>query len=417
MKHVLSTEQKNRHHLTRARLEIDLDALGYNAKQLKSWHGGAKMTAVVKADAYGHGSVAIARYLEDHKLTERFAVATVDEALRLREAGISLPIEILSLTARGRLDDVVRLSCCQVLCSIEEAEALNEAAALQGKKALCHVATDVGMNRIGIPIYETNPEGSTEVLKLALHIEQLEHLELEALMTHFPQADDASQDEKTLELYQRFCALTERVQESLGRPILSHCSNSAFFIRHPELTLDFYRPGIALYGLLPDDCDNEALTLKPVAALKAEVSYVKEVPKDSSVSYGQRYTFDQKASVATLACGYADGYARALGDRARVCFENQATGYVRGVVCMDAMMVEVKGDLIPEVGSSVLLFGDEGPSLTELAEQLETIHYELLCRISSRVPRVYIADQKLIALQNAQQGYFEILAEPIETRC
>ncbi|MDO5732540.1 MAG: alanine racemase [Eubacteriales bacterium] len=394
----LATRQQLK--LARSWLEIDLDRLLDNLRFIRSTQEGTKaLTAVVKANAYGHGARVIAKTMAEAGLVERFAVATAQEAAEIAELGLNLPIEVLSLTSPAYYPELFEHGIIPIIARYQEAEALADLARARGHVLTCHLALDSGMGRIGLAVDDASEQSFSE----ARAILSLEGLDIEAYMTHFPMADLEAADVETLAAYERFEDFCRRLDRSDGRARLRHCSNSAFCLRHASKTLDLYRPGLILYGLLPDACEKFSPGLSPIAAFKTEVVHVKEVPAGTTVSYGASYRSPVREKIATLACGYADGYARSFGNRARVHLSTGEALPVVGRVCMDACMVSANLESLISVSDEVLLFGDEGTSLAELATYDSTIVYELACRISPRVPRVYFKNQKLYAIERAQQ--------------
>lgn len=422
MKAPLSEQEKQQMGLSRCWLEIDLDLLEKNVRFLRAQQRGkrtfdvpeetgaeehgtpgvctaepeqAVMTAVIKADAYGHGAAVIARFLSEEGLAERFAVASVDEALELRRAGLREEIEILSLSAPRRYVEIIEHALTPVISSEEEARCLSATARDLGKTCRVHLALDTGMHRVGLNIKNEFERSLREAVEIA----SLPGLELLSCLTHFPKADAAEADEESMEAYRLFLAFTEELHVRSGRKILRHCANSAFFLRLAPRQLDFYRPGIVIYGLLPDACEQFREEVLPIAEFKAEICYVKDLPAGEELSYGGTYRLPRQGRIATVACGYADGYTRARGGKTYVTLEDGSRAPVRGRVCMDAFMIELPADSEIGVGHEVTLYGGKGPELSRLAELEETIHYELACRISSRVPRLYFRHGKPYAIQ------------------
>ena len=381
--------------------EINLDHLraNYEAfRQVLPEH--MKILACVKANAYGHGSVMVAREMEEVG-ADYLSVAFLDEALELRQAGITLPILILGYTppeaiaAAWENDITVTLFSSEVLEAIKRLPVQGEARPLK-----VHVKIDTGMGRLGLLPGE-------EALSFIEELFQVPQLEVEGLFTHFARADEEDKS-YTLEQFVRFQGVAEAVRE-LGYSIpIIHTGNSAAAIDTPHLSYNMVRIGISLYGLYPtDEVNQSAVALSPVLALKTKAVYVKTRPSHWGISYGSRYVTNQEEVIATLPIGYADGYPRMLTGKAQVLVRGRRVPVV-GTICMDQCMVSLQSfaEEATEIqaGEEVVLIGQQaGESITagELASQLGTIHYELLCLIASRVPRVYMKGGTPVAVVNA----------------
>ncbi len=389
-----------------------------------------RLTAVIKADAYGHGAPVIAKFISEKGLAKRFAVASIDEAIQLREAGICEDIEILSMTPQLRFDDLLDYSFIQVISSQKEAEILNELAYKKGKSFRVHLALDTGMGRIGLDIrnffsylrtFLTENSANEDIssvdlreiiyrhnkcmavaLETAIEISKLNNINFEACITHFPSAD-AVDDSETQGAFVDFYTFVSLLNFCIDKKIMMHCANSAFFLRHSDLTLDYYRPGIILYGLLPECCSNFSDKLKGISELKAEITYVKTVDIGDKISYGGTYICDESCKIATVACGYADGYSRGFSNIGNVRLDDGSIASIVGRVCMDSMMIKLPLTSTAKEGDIVTLYTSEyGDTLGlyELAEIENTIHYELSCRVSPRVTRAYFYKNKLYAVSS-----------------
>ncbi|MCL6560941.1 MAG: alanine racemase [Firmicutes bacterium] len=365
--------------------EVDLQAIAYNMQQIRQIVSPqAEIMAVVKADAYGHGAVEVARVVLKNGAS-RLAVARVDEAEKLRKAGIKTPILLLGYTPPGQFEDVVRLSLGQTVYSAEMASILNEIAGRLRQRVAIHIKIDTGMGRLGLLAEDAS-------LKEVLAIARLPHLELEGIFTHFATAD--SRDKLyALEQFERFLYFLDNLRREGLITAYQHCANSAAIIDLPQTHLNMVRPGIAIYGLYPStEVQRSRLSLKPAMALKARVAQVKKVPAGFKISYGATYQTTAPTVIATLPAGYADGYTRLLSSKGKVLLHGQRAQVV-GRVCMDQCMIDVGH--IPSVscGDEVVFFGkQEGAVLPveEVAEDIGTINYEVVCMVSSRVPRIYL---------------------------
>lgn len=375
---------------SRVKAVISLDAVEQNFREMrKNIAEDTKMIAVVKADAYGHGAVPIAHLIEGYDYIWGFAAATAEEAVHLRENGVTKPILILGIVFEEYYPELVRDDIRLAVCEYEEAEKLSKEAVLQNKTVHIHIALDTGMTRIG---YADIPESVEEIKKIA----GLPNLEIEGMFTHFSRADeyDRSPAMVQLERYQKFSDLVEAAGVEIP---LHHCSNSAGIIRVPEANLSIVRAGITIYGIYPSsEVERDIVKLAPAMELKSHVTYVKDVPEGAAISYGGTYVADKKRRVATIPVGYADGYPRQLSNKGWVLIHGKKAP-ILGRVCMDQFMVDVteigdvkKGDEVTLLGRD----GDEFISIEEIGDLCGRFSYEFACDISPRVPRVYIKDGK-----------------------
>lgn len=373
--------------------KIDLDAIEYNIDSVrKKLAGRAKLLAVVKADAYGHGAVEVGRLLEDK--CDFFGVACVEEAMELKNAGIRKPILILGYVSPSQFDITVRNDIRVPIFSYETAKALSDEAVRQHKNAPFHFCADTGMSRIGFQISEE----SADICK---QITQLPNVFAEGLFSHFATADesDLTKAEKQRELFKNF--ITMLSDRDVEIPV-KHLNNSAGIMVFDE-TFDMVRSGIVNYGLYPSDqVDRSLLDIKPAMAWKAHISHIKTLDAGREISYGGTYITEKETVVATIPVGYADGYPRCLSNMGRVIVNGQYAP-ILGRVCMDQFMVDITG--IPGVKpeDEVTLVGGEGNAVLTMEEVSELAHsfnYELPCRVARRVPRVYIKDGKVIKTVN-----------------
>ncbi|WP_422392984.1 alanine racemase [Neomoorella humiferrea] len=363
--------------------EVDLEAIAHNVRAIKkilSPH--TELMAVVKANAYGHGAVPVARTALANGVTW-LGVATLDEALALREEGITAPLLILGYTPAEDAGRVVAADLSQTVFSREQARALDAAAAVAGTKARLHIKIDTGMGRLGFL-----PERAVEEV---LAIAGLPNVLLEGIFTHFAAADAADKT-YTLRQLQLFRKVVGELEEKGVTFPWCHAANSGAIIDLPETHFNLVRAGIILYGHYPSpEVDKKRIELRPAMALKTRVVLVKEVPAGTYISYGCTYRTPAPARIATLPVGYADGYSRLLSNRAEVLIRGRRAPVV-GRVCMDQCMIDVSAIPDVRVGDEVVLFGSqygEVLSVEEVAAWMGTINYEILCLISGRVPRVY----------------------------
>lgn len=364
--------------------EISLEAIGHNIREVKKrLPEGVKLLGVVKANAYGHGAVPVASYLENQ--VDYFATATIEEAVELRENGISAPILILGYVSPSQYGDLVEYDITQTIDSYAQALALEKEAARQNRKAKAHLAVDTGMTRIGFQVTEHDAD---EAAKIA----DLPHIELEGMFTHFSCAD---QEDKTycsmqLEKYDKMTALL--AERGVTIP-LRHICNSAGIMEFDDHHFEMVRSGIITYGIYPsEEVKKERLDLIPALSWKSHVIHVKEVGPGIGVSYGATYVTEKPMTrIATVSAGYADGYPRALSNQGCVLIHGKKAPII-GRICMDQMMVDVTDipdvqveDVVTLVGTD----GDETITIEEIANPAARFDYEMLCDISSRVTRVY----------------------------
>lgn len=380
--------------------EINLDAAAYNFKSMKdNLTEGTKIIAVVKTDGYGHGAIPIARMAESYDYLWGFAVATVEEALLLRRAGIQKPVLILGFVFPDACEEIVRYEIRPAVFTLRSAKQFSEEAVRQGKTVHLHIKVDTGMSRIGFP---DNADSADIVKEISL----LPNVELEGLFTHFAKADerDKTDAKRQLARYLAFSGLLEDRGVEIG---LHHVSNSAGIFDLKEANLDAVRAGISIYGLYPSEEVNKfAVPIAPVLTLKSHVVYIKEVQPGTAVSYGGTFVADRPMRIATIPVGYGDGYPRSLSNKGSVLIRGRLAPIV-GRVCMDQFMVDVSG--IPEAkeGDLVTLIGSDGGaelSMEYLGELSGRFNYELACDIGKRVPRRFWKDGRAVA----QQDYYEV---------
>lgn len=369
--------------LRRTWAEIDISALVHNFNTIKRISDGSKIMAVVKANAYGHSVCDVAPVLQENG-ADYFAVSNIDEALQLRECNIVKPILILGYTPTELAKTLSQNNISQCVYSSEYAEKLSKNAVKNNVKVNIHIKLDTGMSRLGFDCRDQKLSGITEAINSA----KLEGLELEGIFTHFAVSDRSgdTEDGFTDEQFSRFTlALSEFEKQGL-KASLCHCCNSAASIADSEKHLDICRPGIILYGLCPSDAPELKCGLLPVMTLKSVVSMVKTIKKGDTVSYGRTFKAEKEIKIATVSAGYADGYPRLLSNKAYVLI-NGKKAPVLGRVCMDQITVDVSDIENVKMGDEVILFGKDLP-VDILAELCGTINYEIVCGISSRVPRV-----------------------------
>jgi alanine racemase len=381
--------------------EIDLDALTSNYEEIRRIVGpDIKILGVVKADAYGHGSLECARTLCDAGV-DMLAVAFIDEAIALRQGGITEPILLLGFTAKEHIPDLVRWDVIPGVYQLDFAKTLSDYCMEAGIRHPIHIKIDTGMGRIGI--------GWCDAAKEIEVMGQLEGIELQGLYSHFSTADatDKTYTQEQVRRYQQVVA--ELAAKDIHIPI-KHIANSAGIFDVEGVHFDMVRPGIILYGLYPStEVDRSKIDLKPVMTLKSTIVHLKTIQPGESVSYGNHFVATENRLIGTLPIGYADGYTRMLNGIAKVWIAGQQVPVV-GNICMDQCMIDLTDVDEVSLYDEVELFGNN-ISADILAEALGTINYEITCMVNKRVPRVYLKDGV------AQTIRRDILDRQINTNC
>lgn len=370
--------------------EVDLDAIYDNVANLRRLlPDDTHIMAVVKANAYGHGDVQVARTALEAG-TSRLAVAFLDEALALREKGIEAPILVLGAS---RPADAALAAQQRIALTVFRSDWLEEASALYSGPIPIHfhLKMDTGMGRLGVKDEE-------ETKRIAALIERHPHFVLEGVYTHFATADEVNTDYFSYQ-YTRFLHMLEWLP---SRPPLVHCANSAASLRFPDRTFNMVRFGIAMYGLAPSPGIKPLLPypLKEAFSLHSRLVHVKKLQPGEKVSYGATYTAQTEEWIGTIPIGYADGWLRRL-QHFHVLVDGQKAPIV-GRICMDQCMIRLPGPL--PVGTKVTLIGRQGDeviSIDDVARHLETINYEVPCTISYRVPRIFFRHKRIMEVRNA----------------
>lgn len=356
--------------------EIDLSALTENVKNLKALTpDSCGYIGVVKANAYGHGAVPVAKELEQLGV-DYLAVACIDEAIELRDNGIRGAILILGVTPVSRIDEIIQYDFTQSVSDLEMATELSNLAVVENKAISIHVKVDTGMSRLGFSVESVSEIKTTVSLPM---------LDCKGIFTHFANAD-CDPEYTRFQLSGFELLLTQLKSVGVEIPIC-HCGASGAVLNYPESHMDAIRGGIAMYGHYPDPMVEQACKLKPVMSLKTRVAMIRNMEAGAKVSYGGTRTLERPSRVAILPVGYADGYNRLLSDRYHVLIGGEKAP-ILGRICMDMCMVDVTDIAHIQVDDEVLLFGEALP-IEELARVVGTISYEILCGITRRVPRVY----------------------------
>ena len=365
--------------------QVDLGAIRHNITEArKKIKDTTKIMAIVKADAYGHGAVPVAKSLLD--LVDAYGVATLEEAVELRKNEIDKMILILGYTPEGDYEDLILHDISQAVYTEEMAQKLSDMAVKLGKKAKVHIKIDTGMGRIGFPPTEKTAD-------LIAEIKKFPGIELEGMFTHFARADETT-TEPVKEPLKKYMHMVEMLLERGIEIPVKHVSNSASIMRIPEANLDMVRSGITTYGLYPsEEVDKKEMDLIPAMQWKAHISFVKDVEPGSSISYGGTFTAQKKMRVATVPVGYADGFKRDLSNRGASVLVHGKRAAILGRICMDQFMIDVTEIDGVQIGDEVTLFGRDGDAfipVEEIADESHSFSYEYVCGISPRVPRKYI---------------------------
>ncbi|WP_054692269.1 alanine racemase [Syntrophomonas palmitatica] len=362
--------------------EIDLTAIKHNLKTIRKAAGDAGVMAVVKANAYGHGVLEVSRACQEAGI-DYFGVASLQEALELKESKLEAPVLVLGHIPEGYATAAIKAGVRTCIFTLDSAQAFSEAALALGSKARVHLKVDTGMGRLGFAVSE-------ESLEQIIQISRLQGVELEGIFTHFAEAD-AEDESFTRQQLEQFAGLIGEL-DSRGVSIpIKHCANSAAVFRYPEAVFNLVRAGIVLYGLNPSPVvARQRFDLIPAMTLKSRISFVKVLPGGCPVSYGRTYYCQGETRVATVPIGYADGYSRLLSNRAWAVVRGQKVPLI-GTVCMDQCMFDVSGVEGIQAGDEVILFGreEDGVTADDLAAIIGTINYEVICSLSPRVARTF----------------------------
>lgn len=377
----------------RTQAKIDLDAVEYNYNNTRAkLPQGCKLLGVIKADAYGHGAVELARFLENK--CDFFGVACIEEAVELKKAGIKTPILILGYVAPAFYDLVVKYDIRIPVFSYDTAKALSDEAVKQGKTVPFHFCIDTGMSRIGFQVNEESADVCKQICTLP-------NIEAEGLFSHFATADESDLT-KALAQREKYKTFVEMLENREIQIPIKHLNNSAGIMNFDEY-FDMCRMGIILYGLYPsEEVDKSLLDIKPVMSWLTHISHIKTLEAGREVSYGGTFKTTEPRVIATIPVGYADGYPRCLSNKGRVIINGQYAPIV-GRVCMDQFMVDVTDVDGAELDSIVTLVGKDGAaelSMEEVSNAAYSFNYELPCRVARRVPRTYYKDGKLVKATN-----------------
>lgn len=377
---------------------IDLDAVEYNIEMMKkNVREGAKVLGVIKTDGYGHGAVQIARMLSSKEYMWGFAVATLDEAVVLRNAGIEKPVLVLGCIFPDQRKEMLNHDIRMTLYTEEMAEEVSELAVKMGKKAYIHIKLDTGMSRLGFMIED-------KTVEIISRISKLPNLVLEGMYTHFAKADEIDKA-FTQKQIKNYVWMKDTLAERGVAFTFYHCSNSAGIIDVPEANLDLVRAGISTYGLYPsEEVKKENVPLKPAMELISHVAHVKWVEAGTPVSYGGTYITDKRTKIVTIPVGYGDGYPRSLSNKGYVLIHGKKAP-ILGRVCMDQFMVDATEIDDVKYADKVTLIGNDGDErlpVEVLSDLSGRFNYEFVCDLGKRIPREFIRHGEVVE----QMDYF-----------
>ena len=368
--------------------EVDFDKLAHNYHALRGLApAGTKYLGLVKADAYGHGAVPVAKKLEELG-ADYLGGACMDEGIEVREAGVKTPILILGCTSSIYAAELVKYNITQACYDLEYAKELSAGAQKAGGIITVHIQCDTGMTRLGFMCHEDTMEKSASEIIEAV---KLPGLKAEGIFTHFSDSDGS--EEYTMLQFGRFQDIIQRVRDLGYEFEIRHCANSAATLLYPATYLDMIRPGIVQFGHFPDaKMDHALCDLVPVLELKSRVATVRDVPANTPVSYGRTNTLTRPSRLAVIPVGYGDGFCRGFSNKLTVLINGKKLPIV-GRICMDMCMVDVTDAPDVKEGDVAILYGSDGTNDQPVeagAEIMNTISYELLCVLTKRIPRIYL---------------------------
>ena len=376
---------------SRVYARIDLDAIASNMERMKrNLSEKTKIMAVIKADGYGHGAVQIAQMLENVDYIWGYAVATLDEAVVLKSEGLKKPVLVLGCVFPDQYMEMLKYDIRMNVYTEEMAEAISQMASREGMTAYMHIKLDTGMTRLGF-------DTSIESVEAIHRISEMKNVCMEGIFTHFAKADETDKTFSQKQI-QDFMWMTEKLKEKDVEFQYEHCANSAAIIDVPDAHFNLVRAGISAFGLYPsEEVNKNNVRLKPAMALKSHVAFVKEIEAGTPISYGGTYISENPMIIATIPVGYADGYPRNLSNVGYVLIRGKKAPIV-GRVCMDQFMVDVTDIDGVSFGDNVTLIGKDGNetiTVEDLSDLSGRFHYEFICDLGKRIPRVFVRDGKI----------------------
>ena len=370
-------------------VEINLDNIAHNIAAIRKKTGDVKVAAVVKADGYGHGAVEIAQTLCENGVY-MLVVATLDEGISLRRNGITAPILVLGYICPEKIEQAIDNNLAATITNSDMARKYSSVAKEAGKTLYAHIKIDTGMHRVGFA-YDDKQSILSALALCNIHYS--------GIFSHFSTADEEDKTYTNMQ-YERFSGVLDSVKKAGYDIALKHICNSGAIILHQDKYMDMVRPGIIIYGLYPSQyCKNHDMSdLRCAMSFKSRIIQIKKVKKGQPISYGNSYITERDSIIATIACGYADGYSRVLSQKTHVFINNRRAPIV-GNICMDMCMADITGLKGISVNDEAELFGPNIP-VEHLAAICSTINYEYICKIGARVPRVYIKEGNMIKINN-----------------
>jgi len=376
-------------------VEINLDAVKHNVSEFKKCVNDENivMMAILKANGYGHGSVEVSRAVLEAGVSQ-LAVAFVDEAIELREAGVTVPILVLGYTPVAAAKDAIQYDIMMTVYRIEDLQGINEFAKQLGKKACIHIKIDTGMSRIGLR--------EEEVVPFLEELKSMKYIEVAGIFTHYSTADEIDKTYTNMQtnLFEKIVKTAKEM--GVNFPYI-HSSNSAGSMKLSNTFQNMVRVGIGIYGMYPSkEVDHTVVSLQPVLSLKSKVAHIKYAKKNRGVSYGNTYRTTGEEWIATVPIGYADGYNRQLSNKGYALI-NGIRVPILGRVCMDQLMLDVTKAMPVHVGDEVVFYGKQGEEsipVEEIADLLSTINYEVTCMLDRRIPRVYTENGEMTTVVN-----------------
>jgi len=375
--------------------EINLDHLIHNISEIRKIVGeDTKIAAVVKANGYGHGALQVTETLLENG-ADFIAVSSINEAVEIRKRFKRAYTLVLGYTIGEKIENAIRNGVIMTIFSYDQALECSKVAESIGIGVSIHIKIDTGMNRLG---FLPNQKSVDEIIKIS----KLPNIKVNGIFSHFACADDEDKSFSHNQ-YKKYDTMVKEIEKQGLNIPMRHIANSAATLDLPEYHLDMVRPGICLYGLYPSKTSGKnVVSLKPVMSLKTRISNIKVIEEAGGVSYGQNHLVKKGDKIATIPIGYADGYTRLLSNKGQVLIKGNRYNII-GNICMDQCMVDITGSTDILVGDEVTIFGeDSGKSIPveEIAEQMGTINYEVVCMVGRRVPRVYKKDGKIIKKVN-----------------
>ncbi len=373
-------------------IEVDLDAVAFNVRQVKSYLGKTALLAVVKADAYGLGAVPVAKVVMENG-ADLLGVVALDEAIELRQAGITAPILNMGPIFPAQAHFVLDYDLEQMVFQTEVAQALSQAAATKNTFAKVHFKIDTGMSRYGVP--------HKDAVTLFKELARLPNLQFMGAMSHFPMSDAVDKSFALLQIH-RFNEIRQALKQGGYHIPLWHICNSGGTLDLPEAHFDMVRVGLMLYGYFPSRDVRRPFALKPAMSVKTMIATLRTLERGDTVGYGRRFMAEKEERIAVLPIGYVDGYDRGLRNVGQVLLRGKKAPILGGL-CMDACFIKVTGMPEVRIGEIVTIMGrdgDEEISPHDIADLIGSVSYEVIARFGKRVPRIYLREGRIVEGRN-----------------